>query len=138
MGHFNTVQMSSTPLSSSGSEGGIGNVLATALSNLAQPVAPLPRGDSWGGLPSPVPFASPKFDIKVQTGVSVCGSRNLVVLGADGKQVGLKRKAAVVSHSLFLFFAIVSVNFPPLFFHLLSEVSDAVCISTSCTELMGS
>jgi len=92
MGHCNTIYMPSSPASTP--ESGISSLLTSALRNLpTSPAAPTsPFGNGWGGLPSP------RFDVKVQAGVSVVGSRNLVVLGGSGKlAAGLKRKAEVVS-----------------------------------------
>ncbi len=84
--------MPSSP--ASGLESGLSSLLTSALRNLpSSPTAPLGKG--WGGLPSP------RFDVKVQAGVSVVGSRNLVMLAGSGKVVaGLKRKAEVVSFFL--------------------------------------
>jgi len=84
--------MPSSPASSP--ESGLSSLLTSTLRNLpAPPTAPFANG--WGGLPSP------RFDVKVQAGVSIVGSRNLVLLGGGGKvAAGLKRKAEVVSFFL--------------------------------------
>lgn len=93
IGHANTVQLPSTATTNDR----ITHLLEIAFKNLPDKTSIQDEDYDDDGYAVPKPM---NVEVKVQAGVNICGSKNIVVLGGGGSRPagqGVKRKAEGVS-----------------------------------------